>query len=89
MHVSKDARSALSMNIGSGGKRNGSVGKRNGMNRQPSLVGRARAKFEAHNRAIEYFTWAYDDMRKSDIALLEIAINDEFANWPVNTGGPH
>jgi hypothetical protein len=77
------------MNIGSAAKKNGSAGERNGMNHQPSLVGLARAKFEAHNRAIEYFTWAYDDMRKSDIALLEIAINDEFQKWPANTGGPH
>ena len=76
------------MNIGSVGKGSANAGKRSGMN-QPSLVGSARAKFEAHNRAIAYFTWAYDDMRKSDIALLEIAIVDEFYNWPVNTGGPH
>jgi hypothetical protein len=59
------------------------------MNNQPSLVGRQRAKHEAHNRAIEYFTCAYSDMRESGIALLEIAINDEFQNWPTDTGGPH
>jgi hypothetical protein len=59
------------------------------MNQQPSLVGRARVKHQAHVRAIEYFTWAYEDMRKSDIALLEIAINDALQNWPVHISGPH
>jgi hypothetical protein len=77
------------MTVGNGAKRNVSAGRKNGMNHQPSLVGQPRAKHEAHNRAVEYFTWVYSEMRESGVAMIEIAINDEFAKWPVNTGGPH